>query len=131
VAVPLFANETSEFGIAEEVTDRLVRALVRDGTLRVVADENEASSVLWGTVRVYSEQPQSFDRNEEVQSFIIQITAEVRFQDRVRDEVLWESAAVTGSAVYPNEGPDERQEGLESAIDLLVEEVLTGMVAGW
>ena len=45
VAVPLFANETNEFGIAEEVTDRLVSALVRDGTLRVVVDESEATTV--------------------------------------------------------------------------------------
>jgi len=131
VAVPLFASETSEFGIAEEITDRLIAAIVRDGALRVVADENDASSVLWGTVRVYSEQPQSFDRNENVQSFIIQITVEVRFQDRVRDEIIWESAAVNGSAVYPNTGPDDRATGLEEAIDQVVQEVLDGMVAGW
>ena len=131
VAVPLFANETSEFGVAEEITDGLVVALVRDGTLRVVADENDASSVLWGTVRVYSERPQSFDRNENVQSFIIQITVEVRFHDRVRDEALWEASMVTGSAVYPNTGPDDRTTGLEEAIDQVVQEVLAGMVAGW
>jgi hypothetical protein len=131
VAVPLFANETSEFGIAEEITDQLVAALVRDGTLRVVADEADASSVLWGTVRVYSEKPQSFDRNENVQSFIIQITVDVRFHDRVRDEPLWEASLLTGSAVYPNTGPDDRATGLEEAIDQVVQEVLAGMVAGW
>ena len=131
VAVPLFANETSEFGVAEEITDGLVAALVRDGTLRVVADENDASSVLWGTVSVYSERPQSFDRNENVQSFIIQITVEVRFHDRVRDEALWEAPMVTGSAVYPNTGPDDRATGLEEAIDQVVQEVQAGMVAGW
>jgi len=131
VAVPLFANETSEFGIAEEITDQLVAELVRDGTLRVVADENEASSVLLGTVRVYSEQPRSFDRQENVDQFIIQITLDVRFQDRVRDEILWESSSVHGSAVYPNEGPEARALGLERAIDQAVQEVLSGVVAGW
>lgn len=131
VAVPLFANETSEFGIAEEITDRLVAALVRDGTLRVVADENEASSVLLGTVRVYSEEPRSFDRQENVDQFIIQISVQVRFQDRVKDEVLWESPAVHGSAVYPNEGPQARAEGLQEAIEQVVQEVLNGVVAGW
>ncbi len=131
MAVPLFTNETSEFGIAEEITDRLVAAFVQDGTLRVVVDENESSSVLVGTVQVYSEQPQSFDREENVDQFIIQITVDVRFQDRVRDQVLWESSSVHGSATYPNEGPEARATGLEQAIDQVVQEVLNGVVAGW
>jgi hypothetical protein len=131
VAVPLFANETNEFGVAEEVTDRLVAALVRDGTLRVVADENESDSVILGTVRAYAEEPFSYDSAEQVDQYIIRITVEVRFRDRVRDEVLWESSRVFASATYPNEGPAKRTEGLEEAINLLVEEVLTGIVAGW
>ena len=131
VAVPLFGNETNEFGVAEEVTDRLVSSLVRDGTLRVVADENEADSIILGTVRAYAEEPFSYDSAEQVDQYIIRITVEVRFRDRVRDEVLWESSRVFASATYPNEGPDKRAEGLEAAINLLVEEVLTGIVAGW
>ncbi len=131
VAVPLFANETNEFGIAEEVTDRLVSALVRDGTLRVVVDESEASAVILGTIRVYSEEPFSYNREEEVDQYIIRITAEVRFHDRVKDEVLWESPRVFASATYPNEGPAERTTGLGEAIDLVVEEILNGIVAGW
>ena len=138
VAVPLFVNETNEFGIAEEITDRLVASLVRDGTLRVVADENEADSALIGTVRIYTEEPFSYNRNEAVDQFIVRITAEVRFQDRVRDEVLWESSRVFASATFAAEDPtgansptDLRDNGIEEAIDLLVEEVLTGIVAGW
>ena len=131
VAIPLFTNETEEFGVAEEVTDRLVSSLVRDGTLRVVADENEADSVILGTVRIYSEEPFSYDSSEQVDQYIIRITAEVRFQDRVRDEVLWDSSRVFASATYSNAGPAERTVGLGDAIDLLVEEVLTGIVAGW
>ncbi|MFC1529980.1 LptE family protein [Gemmatimonadota bacterium] len=131
VAVPLFTNETEEFGVAEEITDRLVSSLVRDGTLRVVVDENDADSVILGTVRIYSEEPFSYDSSEQVDQYIIRITTEVRFQDRVRDEVLWESSRVFASATYSNEGPAERAIGLGDAIDLLVEEVLTGIVAGW
>ncbi|MFC1559354.1 LptE family protein [Gemmatimonadota bacterium] len=131
VAVPLFTNETNEFGIAEEVTDRLVSALVRDGTLRVVADESEATSVILGTIRVYAEEPFSYNSNEEVDQYIIRITTEVRFHDRVRDEVLWESSRVFASATYENAGPAERTTGLAEAIDLVVEEILNGIVAGW
>ncbi len=131
VAVPLFTNETNEFGIAEEVSDRLVSALVRDGTLRVVADESEASSVILGTIRVYTEEPFSYNSNEEVDQYIIRITTEVRFHDRVKDEVLWESSRVFASATYPNEGPAERTTGLGEVIDLVVEEILNGIVAGW
>jgi len=131
VAVPLFTNETEEFGVAEELTDRLVTSLVRDGTLRVVADEDDADSVILGTVRIYDEEPFSYDSNEQVDQYIIRITAEVRFQDQVRDEVLWESSRVFASATYSNKGPAERDVGLGDAIDLLVEEVLTGIVAGW
>lgn len=131
IAVPLFANETSEFGVAEEITDQLSTAFVRDGTLRVVADENEASSVLYGTVRTYSEEAAGFTREERVERFNITIIVDVRFVDRVEDEVLWESSRVFGSATYENTGPDQRRTGLEQAIDQVVQEVLNGVVAGW
>lgn len=134
VAVPLFANETSEFGIAEEITDLLVAALVKDGTLRVVADEGDASSVILGTVRTYSEEPYTYNREETVGELIIRISVEVRFQDRVKDEVIWESQRVFGSATYDNlpETEDrERDAGLARAIDQVVEEILNGIVAGW
>lgn len=131
VAVPLFANETSEFGVAEEITEKLVAALVRDGTLRVVADEGDASSVILGIVRSYAEEPYSYSREENVDQYIIRIAVEVRFQDRVKDEVLWESQRLFGSATYGNTNPDQRGEGLETAIQQVVEEVLNGIVAGW
>jgi hypothetical protein len=131
VAVPVFANETSEFGIAEEITDRLVAALVRDATLRVVQNEEEASSVLIGTVKTYSEEPSGYTRDEKVERYTIRITVTVRFYDRVKDATLWESERVFGSALYPNEGPEQRATGLEQAIGQLVDEVLAGVVAGW
>jgi len=131
VAVPLLANETSEFGIAEEITDQLVTDLVKDGTLRVVADEADATSVLEGTVRTYAEESYEYARDETVNQFIIRIGVEVRFLDRVKDEVLWESPQIFGSAVYENTGPDARAGGLQEAIKLVVEEILNGMVAGW
>jgi len=131
VAVPLLANDTSEFGIAEEITDGLVAALVKDGTLRVVADEAEATSVLLGTVRSYSEETYEYTRDERVEQFIIRIGVQVRFLDRVNDEVLWESPQIFGSAVYDNTGPDARAAGLEGAIALVVDEILSGIVAGW
>ena len=131
IAIPLFANETSEFGIAEEITDRLSTAFVRDGTLRVVVDENEASSVLYGTVRTYSEEAAGFTREERVERFNITIIVDVRFVDRVNDEVLWESSRVFGSATYENTGPDQRRTGLERAVEQVVQEVLNGVVAGW
>ncbi|MFO7769471.1 MAG: LptE family protein [bacterium] len=131
IAIPLFANETGEFGVAEEITDQLSTAFVRDGTLRVVTDENEASSVLHGTVRTYSEEAAGFSREERVERFNITIIVDVRFVDRVEEEVLWESSRLFGSATYENTGPDQRRTGLERAIGQVVQEVLNGVVAGW
>ncbi len=131
VAVPLFANETNEFGIAEEVTEQLVAALVKDGTLRIVSEAGEADAVIEGTVRAYSEEAYAYDRDETVDQQIIRITVSIRFYDQVREEVIWESDRVFGSQTYPNEGPDARDGGLEKAIGQVVDEILSGIVAGW
>jgi hypothetical protein len=131
VAVPLLANETTEFGVAEEITDQLIAALVKDGTLRVVADEADASSVLMGTIRTYSEETYEYTRDEQVNQLIIRIGVQVRFMDRIKDEVLWESPQIFGSAVYDNSGPDARITGLQEAVTLVVDEILSGIVAGW
>jgi len=134
VAVPLFANETTEYGIAEEVTERVVNGLVRDGTLRVVSDETEASALIEGTVRSYSEEAYTYDRQEAVEQQIIRITVGIRFYDQVRDEVIWESERVFGSAIYSNAADaaaTAREDGLGEAIQQLVDEILAGIVAGW
>ena len=131
VAVPGFAHETSEFGLAEEITERLLAAIVRDATLRVVTEESRASSVLEGTVRTYAEEPRGYTRDEQVEQFQVQIVVAIRFTDRVRDQVLWESTRVFGSATYANTGPEARTGGLSQAIGQVVDAIMSGVVAGW
>ncbi len=134
VAVPLFANETSEYGIAEEVTERLVAALVRDGTLRVIPGESEATAIIEGTVRAYAEEAYTYNRQEAVEQQIIRITVGIRFYDQVREEVIWESERVFGSAVYASGAAaedEDRTTGLAEAIQQVVDEILSGIVAGW
>ena len=58
IAVPAFENESTEFGIAETLTDELIRGFQRDGTLKIRSDE-QADAILIGRVLRVRDEPYS------------------------------------------------------------------------
>ncbi|RKY83165.1 hypothetical protein DRP98_07780, partial [candidate division KSB1 bacterium] len=45
VAIPLFEDQTSEFGIKEKLTDALISEFTRDNTLKI-SSQDEADSII-------------------------------------------------------------------------------------
>src|SRR5712691_3574090 len=55
LAIPVFVNNTVEFGLADDITQALVDGFLADRHLRIV-QERDADAVLRGTISAYKNQ---------------------------------------------------------------------------
>jgi len=132
IAIPLFEDRTSEFGIREDLTDALITEFTNDNTLTVEDDPRRADSVLRGTILRVEDRAGQFDREERVHEIRVYVTVRVKFEDRVKRKTLWEGTVSQWGAYDPDtQGPEGRNEAIKEAIQKLAEDVLNKVVASW
>ena len=130
VAVPLFGNETAwEYGIKETLTDEVIEAFTRDNTLKIESQRN-ADSVIRGTITSIKEIPFTYDKEEQVQEFKVQILVNIKFEDLKERKIIWEDEAMEGWGTY---SPQDTvwQAGIDQAIEKLASDIVNKTVAGW
>ena len=132
VAVPVFGNQTAEYGIKENLTDAVIDALVKDGHLRVAGRET-ADAIVEGTVVDYKEQAYTYDKSENVQEYIVRIYVDVSFRDVKDRKVIWEEGRMEGWGTYDVQvsPPEDEEIGRERAIAKLAQDIVNKTVAGW
>lgn len=129
IAIPLFENQTPEYGIREELTDKLVQGFVQDNTLKVV-NERIADSVLKGTILKYQKDAHTFDEQENVKEYIVRIYVNVVLEDKKHSKNIWEEENLQGWGIYS--ATDEAEsDGKAKAIAKLTEDIVNRTVKGW
>ncbi len=129
-AVPLFENQTSEFGIAEKLTDTIINELMRDGSLKI-ADRSVADVLIEGTITGVSDRPGAFSQDERVQDINVYVSVNVTVTDQVKQVVLWNERLTQFGAYDPSAGPDGRQQAYEEALEKISKEILNKTVSNW
>jgi outer membrane lipopolysaccharide assembly protein LptE/RlpB len=135
VAVPVFANSTVEFGIADDVTRAIQDAFQADGRLGL-RTEREANSVLRGTVLTYRNQPFSYTRDERATQYEIVLTVRVLYRDLVRNRDLWKEDAFTVRTTYNvvpvGSAPAKTEtEARAELVQSLANQIVSRTVQGW
>ncbi len=130
ISIPLFSNQTAEFGIQETITDALITGFQREGILKIV-DESRADAILHGTILRISDTPNTYTADEQVSEYRFQITCEIALEKTGTGEDLWkESFATWGN--YPYTGSlSDRQIGIDEALRKLTEDILNRIVSNW
>ena len=129
IAIPLFDDKTTEGGLNEQITDKLSKGFLSDGTLKI-AREQQADGILRGTVVSYSRDPYNYTSNEIVTEYRCQITLDVQFVNRRSDKVIWEEKGMSNWGTYTSDSESE-DTGKSRAIDKLVEDIINKTVKGW
>lgn len=131
IAVEPFGNNTSEFGIPDELTDAVITRLLRDRTLTVV-EPGRADAILKGTIVGFSDDPFSFQETEEVTEYQITISADAFLIPPGRTEPLWRGRVVgKGRYSFRTGSSDERKEGIKIAVDQMVEDLVNRLTSDW
>lgn len=143
VAVPLFENQTQEYGIRESLTQKVVDAYVQDNTLKVV-NEKIADSILSGTIIRYLREAHTFDESENVKEYKVRVFAKVILKEAKKKKTIWQDDNLEGWAIYSatdetgDEGKEETLEKLkteddakERALERLADDIVNRTVKGW
>jgi hypothetical protein len=129
IAVPLFDNQTAEYGIREALTEQIAESFVQDNTLKVV-NEKTADSILRGVVTRYSRESHTFDEQENIKEYIVRIWVKVTFEEKKDKKIIWEENDLLGWGIYSALDETEDQ-GRERAIEKLAEDIVNKTVKGW
>jgi hypothetical protein len=129
IAVPLFDNETQEYGLREALTEKIAERFVQDNTLKVV-NERTAESILRGVVTRYARETHTFDEQENPKEYIARIWVRLSFEEKKNKKVVWKEDNLLGWGIYSAQ--DETEEmGKERAIEKLAEDIVNKTVKGW
>jgi len=135
LAVPVFANSTVEFGIADDVTRAVQDAFQTEGRL-VLRPEREADSVLRGTVLLYRNRPFSYTQEERATQYEITLAVKLLYRDLVRNRDLWKedafSVRTTYNVVTVGSAPAKTEsEARAELVQLLANQIVSRTVQGW
>jgi len=129
IGVPLFENQTAEYGLAEQLTEGITNGLIEENIIKVV-DPSRAESILKGTVLTYSRSAYTFDADENVSEYLVEITIQARLVSAADETLIWEAASIRGWGEYAA-GEETEQDGQKRAIEKLTEEIINRTVKGW
>jgi hypothetical protein len=131
VEIPLFANESLQANIADDVTQGLSREIVSGNLLKVVDENGDAA--ITGTVTSYTNTPYTYGatdtRQVSVQQYVVRIIAQVEFADKKKNKTIFKGS-VTGEGIYDLQ-KEQEETGRQKAVKELVERILQNSVQGW
>ena len=125
VGVPLFENETAEFGISETLTDGLIDAVSKDNSLKLDRART-ADALLKGKIMRIRDTAGQYNEQEIASDYRVYITIQMEFQDVKKKKNLWEESFTEWGAY-----DSDRNSGIADAIKKLTEDILNRTVAGW
>ncbi len=133
VAIPVLENETVEFAVDQGLTDALIEEFSDDNSLSIVG-EDEAESILRGTIVRYSRPVLSYDAGGNPREYKVSIVAKLSYEDLTSSTIMWEDE-IMGWAVYSVTGEDgeltTEEEAQERAFEKIAQDVVSRTVQAW
>lgn len=129
VAVPIFENRTTEFGLAESITSGIINGFIEDNQIKVL-DQNAAEAVMNGTIVDYKTRAYTFDETDRVTEYIVEIWVDAELITREDARSVWKADRARGFGIYKADSEDERL-GQTRAIEKLAEDLLNRTIKSW
>ncbi len=132
IAVPLFDNQTQEYGIREILADSIANRIVRDNSLKIVT-ESQADVILRGSINKYERAVYTYDQAENVKEYIVRIFVKVALENTKAKKSEWEEPNLQGWGIYNViiTPPETEDDGKAKAIAKLSEDIVNKTVKSW
>jgi len=135
LAIPVFANNTVQSGLADDVTRALVDAFLNNRQLKIV-QERDANAVLRGAIVAYKNQVFGYTSQERATQYEIVLTVQATFRDMVKNRDLWREDALTVRTTYnvvavAGQPAQTELDGRNDAIQKLADQIVSRTVQGW
>jgi len=136
IYIPYLDNETPEPSVEIEITERIIDGIIKDNTLKVVA-EDEADAILEGSVVKYANEPYTFSerssQNIQAEQYRLTIGIRVSLYDSSGNEYVWEKKTLEGKGDYYLESSQQQtyEEAKENVYTDLVDGILSSTLQDW
>ncbi len=126
------AFQTYRPGLDVELRNALIERFVFDGHLRI-ANENKANAIVEMDLLSFDRDPLRYNQDDSIQEFRIHVRAAVRMRDVVKDEILWETPAISGNAEYFTSGrlAKTEDEAVGDALEDLSRNIVERILEEW
>jgi len=134
VAIPVLTDRTAEFNIQQVVTDQIRIGFIQENILKL-AEEDNAHSVLYGTIQSIQDRPLVFKESESgeaVTEYRLTLKVEAEWFDKVENKALFKKQFTGYSEYDPTGATDRTRElALEESVDQIIEDIINSILAGW
>jgi len=128
IAVEPFENRTSEYGLADRLTDVVIDAFIADGTVKVVPLTG-ADAVLEAVLTNYERVVSQFDESDQVQTYKVVMNFEVTLRNPRDNSEFWKEQ-MRQEGIYDANTQTEEY-GQNAAGAQLVDAILTKTTKSW
>jgi len=128
IAVPQFENKSLEYGIQEDLTSQVIDNFIADNTLKVVS-QSDADAVLRGVVTKYERTYYTYDKNDNVSSYRVNITVDFTLEKK-DGKVVLERKGMTDFGIY-SAADETEQDGQVRAVDKLAQDIVDETTKSW
>lgn len=128
IHVPVFENETTEFGLAEQLTEGIINGFVEDNQVQILA-AGTAEATLNGRITDYRRKAYTFDETDQVTEYIVEIWVDAELSKRDGTGAVWAQQGIRGFGVYPSDG--DETEGQRLAIEKITEDIINLTIRSW
>ena len=87
ISIPVFKNTSSQPEIHRELTSAILQSFISDGRLKVTK-KDDADLVMNGTLSYYKKRAVSFNSQDLVSDFILEIEVELEVIDQIKGKVF-------------------------------------------
>lgn len=126
--IPLFVNKTSEPRLETRFASQVSEVFSRNKKILQVEKREDAEAVLLGTVRSYKNKSLSYDRRDDIGTYLSKMVIDVELRQAATNQLLWSGSVNWGETYSASSDKNiqdlSRQRALQQIILRLSEELL-------
>lgn len=124
-------NRTLDPVLANRLRDGVVTLFKRNaGSVRIVNEEGSADFKV--TLLSYSNRPENFSANSEVETYRVTLLVNVTFYDNVKKRMIYDGKSLSAYGVYDvQKNESEERHGQQRAIEKLQELIVANALSKW
>ncbi len=125
--IPLFVNKTTESRLETRFASQVSEVFSRNKKILQVEKREESEAVLLGTVRSYKNKSLSYDRRDDIGTYLSKMIIDVELRQTETNQLLWSGSVSWGETYRASDDKNiqdlARQEALQQIVLRLSEDL--------
>lgn len=128
IYLPVFSNNTAEFGLETQLADALTAAVNKQRGMSIV-NEADADAVMDGRILSVKDSPLTYTAGEQVSEYKVEISVHIKFDDvNNRKIIMEEDFTAFSEYAYPN---GDRNAAIDDALQKIAKDIMDRAMSGW